>query len=79
MLANDLLTAEELQGYEGDQQRAKLDQFLLERLRSREFTAREIEILQTGKSNAAYHYLGSSKIMARIGKAFANAMPIREK
>lgn len=38
------------------------------------FTPRELEILQTGKSNAEYHYLGSGKIMAQIGKAFAEAL-----
>lgn len=27
-----------------------------------------------GQSNAAYHYMGSAKIMARIGKAFADAL-----
>jgi hypothetical protein len=27
-----------------------------------------------GASNAGYHYLGSAKIMAQIGKAFAEAM-----
>ena len=30
--------------------------------------------MDIGVSNAAYHYLGSAKIMARIGKAFAEAM-----
>jgi alpha-galactosidase len=30
--------------------------------------------LMEGVSNAAYHYMGSAKIMARIGKAFAEAM-----
>jgi len=38
------------------------------------FTKRELKILQTGTSNAAYHYLGSAKILAQIGKAFANAL-----
>ena len=32
-----------------------------------------LEILKAGQSNAAYHYLGSAKILARIGKAFADA------
>lgn len=39
-----------------------------------EFTDREREILEKGVSNAEYHYLGSAKIMACIGKAFADAM-----
>jgi hypothetical protein len=34
---------------------------------------RELEVLK-GSSNAAYHYNGSAKIMAQIGKAFAEAM-----
>jgi alpha-galactosidase len=38
------------------------------------FTPKEAEILAKGKSNKAYHYLGSSKIIAQIGKAFADAM-----
>ena len=37
------------------------------------FTKEEIRILETGISNAAYHYLGSSKILGQIGKAFAHA------
>lgn len=39
------------------------------------FTPEELTILQTGVSNAEYHYLGSAKIMAKIGKAFAAALP----
>jgi len=31
------------------------------------------QILETGISNAAYHYLGSSKVLGQIGKAFADA------
>jgi len=46
----------------------------LEKLRAEEFTQRELEILQKGVSNAEYHYLGSAKIMAQIGKGFAEAM-----
>ena len=34
----------------------------------------EIRILETGISNAAYHYLGSSKVLGQIGKAFADAL-----
>jgi len=37
------------------------------------FTPRELEILQ-GSSNAEYHYNGSAKIMAQIGKGFADAV-----
>tara|TARA_Y100000814_G_scaffold265283_1_gene218449 strand:+ start:279 stop:392 length:114 start_codon:yes stop_codon:yes gene_type:complete len=31
-------------------------------------------MLETGVSNAAYHYLGSAKIISQIGKAFADAI-----
>ncbi|BDS08252.1 sialate O-acetylesterase [Oceaniferula spumae] len=47
---------------------------LLSDLRSKEFTKRELEILAKGISNGGYHYLGSAKIMAGIGKGFADAM-----
>ncbi len=45
-----------------------------EELRKQEFPEDELEILEKGVSNAAYHYLGSAKIMAGIGKGFAEAM-----
>ena len=32
-----------------------------------------MRILETGISNAAYTYLGSSKVLGQIGKAFADA------
>lgn len=54
----------------------KLDKSILEKMRSKEFNDRERQVLENGPSNAAYHYLGSSKIMASIGKAFAEAMPM---
>ena len=38
------------------------------------FTKEELKILEVGVSNAAYHYLGSAKILGQIGKAFANAL-----
>ena len=38
------------------------------------FTPGEWKRLQTGASNGGYHYLGAAKIMAPIGKAFAEAM-----
>ena len=34
----------------------------------------ELKVLELGVSNAAYHYLGSSKILGQIGKAFADAL-----
>lgn len=45
-----------------------------ENQRAKAFTKRELEILQKGVSNAEYHYLGSAKIMAQIGKGFAEAV-----
>lgn len=51
------------------EQQAAVDKFSAEL-----FTPKEREILEKGKSNQAYHYLGSSKIMAQIGKGFAEAM-----
>ena len=38
------------------------------------FTPEELKAYQTGKSNAEYHYLGSAKILAQIGKGFAETM-----
>jgi hypothetical protein len=45
-----------------------------EKLRAEEFSERDLETLQKGVSNAEYHYLGSAKIMAQIGKGFSEAM-----
>lgn len=36
-----------------------------------EFTKRELRIMEVGISNAEFHYLGSAKIVGRIGQAFA--------
>ena len=46
----------------------------LENYKANEFTLEEIHMLETGVSNAAYHYLGSAKIISQIGKAFADAI-----
>jgi alpha-galactosidase len=46
----------------------------LEAYKAELYTPRELEIYQKGVSNAAYHYLGSAKIMARIGRTFAEAV-----
>ncbi|VTS06581.1 DUF6288 domain-containing protein [Tuwongella immobilis] len=40
----------------------------------KEFKPDELKRLQTGVSNGGYHYLGAAKIMAPIGKAFAEAL-----
>lgn len=45
----------------------------LAKFRSELYTPREMEILK-GSSNAEYHYNGSAKIMAQIGKGFADAI-----
>ena len=45
----------------------------LAKFREELYTPRELEILK-GSSNAQYHYNGSAKIMAQIGKGFAEAM-----
>ena len=49
-------------------------QILRTELRNKEFSKRELESLEKGVSNGGYHYLGSAKIMAGIGKGFAEAM-----
>lgn len=44
-----------------------------EKLMAVEFSEKEREILRIGVSNLEFHYLGSSKIITGIGKAFAEA------
>lgn len=39
-----------------------------------QFTPEELNRLKTGVSNGGYHYLGAAKILAPIGKAFADAV-----
>ncbi len=51
------------------EQRAALDKLYAET-----FNERELDILRNSVSNAEYHYLGSARIMTRIGKGFAEAM-----
>jgi hypothetical protein len=51
------------------EQKAALDAFL-----KTVYTPEELKLMEVGVSNATYHYLGSAKIMARMGKAFAEAM-----
>lgn len=45
-----------------------------EKLQAEAFTERELKTLEIGVSNAEYHYLGSAKIMAQIGRGFAEAL-----
>jgi alpha-galactosidase len=47
---------------------------LLEKLRTEGLTDRERKVLETGVSNAEFHYLGSAKILGGIGKGCAEAM-----
>ena len=46
---------------------------IVEAYRAELLTARDLELLK-GITNAEYHYRGSAKIMAQIGKAFAEAL-----
>lgn len=50
----------------------------LEEFTKQLFTDDERNYLQTGKSNAEYHYLGAGKVIVQIGKAFAEALAERE-
>jgi len=52
-----------------DEQKAAIDAFL-----KTVYTPEESKLMDIGVSNATYHYLGCAKIMARLGKAFADAM-----
>lgn len=45
-----------------------------EKLRNEKLTDRERKVLETGVSNAEFHYLGSAKILGGIGKGFAEAV-----
>lgn len=47
---------------------------VLDRLYADTFTPRELVILKESTSNFDFHYMGSAKIMAQIGKGFAEAM-----
>lgn len=47
---------------------------LTEKLRVEAFNAAELELLNESVSNAEFHYLGSARILAPIGKAFAEAI-----
>ncbi len=51
-----------------DEQKAEL-----EKLYAKTFNPTELEILRNSTSNFEFHYLGSAKIVAQIGKGFAEA------
>ncbi len=57
------------QGLDKNQQKAVMDEFL-----KTVYNPEEWKLMETGVSHACYHYLGSAKIMSRIGKSFAEAM-----
>lgn len=57
------------QGISKEQQKAAMDEFL-----KTVYSPEEWKLMETGVSQACYHYMGAAKIMARIGKAFAEAM-----
>jgi len=46
----------------------------VDKLYAETFTPRELVILKESTSNFDFHYMGSAKIMAQIGKGFAEAM-----
>jgi hypothetical protein len=47
---------------------------VLEKYKAELYTPEETKLREGAISNAGYHYLGSAKIMAQIGKGFAEAM-----
>jgi alpha-galactosidase len=57
------------QGLGKAEQKAAMDEYL-----KTVYNPEEWKLMETGVSHACYHYLGSAKIMSRIGKAFAEAM-----
>lgn len=46
----------------------------IDKLYAATFTPRELKILKDSVSNFDFHYMGSARIMSRIGKGFAEAM-----
>lgn len=46
----------------------------VEKLYAETFNERELDLLRNSVSNAEFHYLGSARIMSRIGKGFAEAI-----
>ena len=58
---------------------AKVQKEYLGKYRSELISAEDEAYAKMARSNAAYHYFGSAKTMAQIGKAFAEAMVAMEK
>ena len=74
--ANDLYNLTSSENYAAIDLRiegiTKADQEKLDLALEEIFSHRDKEILE-GASNGGYHYLGSAKIFAQMGKAFAEA------
>jgi hypothetical protein len=47
---------------------------LQEKMRNKELTERERQVIDKGISNLEFHYLGSAKILGGIGKGLAESM-----
>lgn len=76
-LAKQILEADAIDSFK-DLKPAQQQNKLNLALQAKKFTEAELETLKLGKSNATYHYLGSAKIMAQIGEAFANVIPLND-
>jgi hypothetical protein len=57
-----------------DKIEASEERATFEKLRAETLSERDRQILDTGISNAEFHYLGSAKILGRIGIEFADAI-----
>ncbi len=69
----------EAKGIEDPKQRSAKQSELNRKIRDITYTQDEQEYIAMNKSNQGYHYLGSGKILGRIGEAFAKAMITLEK
>jgi alpha-galactosidase len=58
---------------------AQAQKTYLDKYRRKLISEEDESYAKLARSNAAYHYFGSAKTMARIGKAFAEAMIEMEK
>jgi hypothetical protein len=56
-------------GLDSAERKILMDEFL-----KTVYSPEEWEMMESGVSNASYHYLGSVKIMSRIGKGFADGI-----
>ena len=63
----------------GGSMNAQAQKAYLDKYRRELISAEDEAYAKIARSNAAYHYFGSAKTMARIGKAFAEAMIEMEK